>query len=351
VHAFPSAGIYLLNLSVTDSAGSRFTTSFNATVVDAPQPMTATIAASNSIGLAPLNVSFRATVYLGGGAPYQLSWDFGDGTTPVNGTLDWNVSHPYPLTGSFPVLFQATDRWGRSANATTVISIVPPLHLDVSASPSLGPVPLVVALRATVSGGDAPGPVYWQFGDGSLGTTGPTAEHTYAAPGDYPISAEVRDALGEDRWQNVSVSALAGSGGPAPLAAFGSVTVVGADCTTNTTVVNVLSDASGGAAPYSFAWDFGDASPIVSGSSASHPYALVGAYVVTLNVTDNTGSSALNESFVTIDPWSCPGATTHPQVPSPSTVGWATPTNLAILALGIGIVAVAAILAFRRYRR
>jgi PKD repeat protein len=123
------------------------------------------------------------------------------------------------------------------------------------------------------------------------------------------------------------------------------------DCTNNATVVNVIGDATGGTAPYTFSWDFGDRSPNTAGPSASHSYALVGSYVVTLNVTDAAGVSALNESSIAIDPWSCPTGSTPPTVSTPSTAGWATPTNLALLALGVGIAALVAFLVLRRYRR
>jgi len=351
VHAFPHAGMYSVDLTVTDATNATSTTSFNVTVARSPQPMTATISAVPAIGLSGVNVTFGATVFAGGGEPYLLAWDFGDGTPTAGGASDWNESHSYAVIGSFAVLVHVTDGWGRQANATTTVAVVPPLTLTTSVAPASGTVPFDVTLRGVVSGGASPGPIFWQFGDGSSGSNGPTVTHTYATAGSYLVSAEVRDGLGEDVWQNLTVTAVAPSGGGPPLVAEGSVEVIGGDCITNRTVVNVLGDASGGEAPYAFAWDFGDGSASVPGSSASHGYALVGDYVVTLNVTDTTGASAVNESFVTIPTWTCPPSTSHPAVPSPSAAGWATPTNLALLGVVAAAVVVVAILIARKYRR
>ncbi|HEY6237800.1 MAG TPA: PKD domain-containing protein, partial [Thermoplasmata archaeon] len=299
VHAYASAGTYSVVVFVTDSTGTVSNATFPAVVARSPQPMTATVLASPPVGLAPFATTLQATVLVGGGAPYQLSWDFGDGST-AGGSSDWNESHVYPLIGSYSAHFQAIDRWGRGANTTADVLVVSPLLLAITRAPASGTAPLDVTLHAFVSGGSAPGTVFWQFGDGSAATSGNTADHTFSVAGEYIVSAEVRDALGEDVSQNVTISVLAGPGGPAPLAAVATATLVGVDCTNNATVVNVIGDATGGAAPYGFAWDFGDGSPTIAGSTASHAYALVGSYIVTLNVTDADGVSALNGSSVAI---------------------------------------------------
>jgi len=52
-----------------------------------------------------------------------------------------------------------------------------------------------IACSASVFGGVPPFNITWSFGDGSHGT-GPTVQHTYNWPGDYPISVTVEDGNG-----------------------------------------------------------------------------------------------------------------------------------------------------------
>src|SRR5438093_258939 len=65
--------------------------------------------------------------------------------------------------------------------------------------------------------------------------------------------------------------------------------------------VSFTGSASGGTAPYNYAWNFGDAST-GSGSSASHIYQTAGVYTVVLTVTDAAGHvvSATNTVTVTL---------------------------------------------------
>lgn len=73
--------------------------------------------------------------------------------------------------------------------------------------------------------------------------------------------------------------------------------------TTYTTVQAVMFEASvkGGAAPYTYAWDFGDGSSAAT-AEASHTFAKAGSYSVTLTVTDANGAEVVQsrDNFVNI---------------------------------------------------
>jgi PKD repeat protein len=62
-------------------------------------------------------------------------------------------------------------------------------------------------------------------------------------------------------------------------------------------------DVSGGFAPYSFAWDFGDGSTSTD-QYPTHAYNSKGSYTVTLKVTDDQGNTAeeIRESYITVLP-------------------------------------------------
>jgi PKD repeat protein len=79
--------------------------------------------------------------------------------------------------------------------------------------------------------------------------------------------------------------------------------------------------ASGGAAPYTFSWDFGDGST-GNGLSVMHTYAKAGTYNVTLTIKDSTGETQIVKKTVTVAP-----------------VGGSFPLTLALV--GIGAVAAA----------
>ncbi|MBV8518115.1 MAG: PKD domain-containing protein [Acidobacteria bacterium] len=49
--------------------------------------------------------------------------------------------------------------------------------------------------------------------------------------------------------------------------------------------------AAGGGSAYAYSWDFGDRSPRATGTTVQHRYEHTGHYVVTLTVTDETGTS------------------------------------------------------------
>ncbi|WP_369394635.1 PKD domain-containing protein [Streptomyces sp. CG1] len=111
----------------------------------------------------------------------------------------------------------------------------------------------------------------------------------------FPMTANDQAGLGdplEDLWiqGTTPLSASAGASpttGNAPLA------------------VNFTGSASGGTAPYSYNWDFGDGSAAGTTQNPSHTYSAAGSYTATLTVTDSaspahtaTSTVALNVSAV-----------------------------------------------------
>ncbi len=67
--------------------------------------------------------------------------------------------------------------------------------------------------------------------------------------------------------------------------------------------VTFTADASGGASPYAFSWDFGDGST-GSGQTATHNYTGIGPFTVTLETTDSSGpqQTAVSSQTVLIGP-------------------------------------------------
>jgi PKD repeat protein len=160
-----------------------------------------------------------------------------------------------------------------------------PMIATAARSPSSGPVPLTVTFSGNATGGVPPYTYSWNFGDGSPHKTGATLQHTYATGGTYAAVLTVTDSAAPAQsasaapLQVVAQQDLGASAEASPLAGVVPLHVA------------FSGGASGGTPPYAFAWDFGDGSPAVSGSTAEHTYDVPGTYRATLVVTDSASSA------------------------------------------------------------
>ena len=135
----------------------------------------------------------------------------------------------------------------------------------------------------------------WNFGDGTT-ATGVTASHAYAEVGTYTVTLTVTD---NDTDTGVTTSSIQVVN-QAPTAEFA---VNGLPAKANQTVTfdaSASSDSDGTIMAY--AWDFGDGTT-ASGVNASHAYAAVGNYTVSLTVTDN--DAAINNTTTLVEIVSC----------------------------------------------
>lgn len=169
-----------------------------------------------------------------------------------------------------------------------------PFFADASVRPMSGPAPLHVTGNSAITGGSGPFSSNWTFGDGSSGT-GIPASHLYPTKGQYRVSLNLTDTGGNwtrsDQWVGVQSNLSArivttGSTGTAPFN------------------ISVLGTFTGGKAPYSSSWTFGDGAPAVNGTSASHVYTDPGTYLVVLTVRDagNNVTTAVHAVTVAVAP-------------------------------------------------
>jgi len=92
------------------------------------------------------------------------------------------------------------------------------------------------------------------------------------------------------------------SGTPPPLTA--SFTFLSSN-PTNGTAVAFTAAATGGTAPYSYSWSFGDGTS-ATGASPTHTYSKVGPYTVTVTATDSNGATSSSTQQVTVSASSNP---------------------------------------------
>ncbi|MDY6969946.1 MAG: choice-of-anchor D domain-containing protein, partial [Spirochaetota bacterium] len=113
-HTYDSAGTYSVIVTVSDHENPLLTASSELTITitdDLLPTLNVSISAAPVTGEAPLEVTFTAT-FEGASPPFDLEWDFGDGTTESQ-TTDSNtaeITHTYTSAGVYSALLEATSR-------------------------------------------------------------------------------------------------------------------------------------------------------------------------------------------------------------------------------------------------
>jgi len=201
-------GLFVRNVASYYSWGRR--TSFASEgAVTSPQ---ASLSASPTTGRAPLQVHFAGgAIDPSGVKNLSFSWNFGDGATGFGATVD----HTYITDGSYIAKLTVTNNLGQSAEASVQITVLSefnnPPQATISATPTSGPVPLVVTFTANAS--DADGVVvryFWDFGDGQT-AVGRQVEHIYVNAGTYGVELTVTDDQGATATDAVLITVTTNS--------------------------------------------------------------------------------------------------------------------------------------------
>jgi len=184
------AGNYTVTLTVSD--GTLTDTETIAVVITANVAPVASLLASVTEGLAPLEVSFDASGSSdAAGDALTYAWDFKDGTT----STDVSPTHTF-AAGSYDVTLIVSD--GVLADTATVAitatNAAPVAALSASAMQGQAPFSIDFSASASTDpNGDAL-TFAWDFGDGATGS-GETVSHTYTAAGEYTVVLTASDGL------------------------------------------------------------------------------------------------------------------------------------------------------------
>src|SRR5437899_4490461 len=266
-------------------------------------------------------------------------FDEGTGWCPLNGSSEdciyavWagpldktgfatsNLYNHYSWTKTIETNWNLASLTSNDANAKPMTeffkSSTPPVLLSTSFtySPSSPQVSQQVSFTASASGGTAPYTFSWAFGDGATGT-GAAVYHTYSTTGSYSVVLTAKDSSPSQQTATSQQTITVTSPPPPP-----SLTASFTESLSNSVVgqtVSFTGSASGGTAPYNYAWNFGDSST-GSGSSASHVYQTAGVYTVVLTVTDGAGHVANASNTVTVTLPLSASFTYSPSNPAPLT--------------------------------
>lgn len=145
----------------------------------------------------------------GGTAPYSVTFDWGDGTTADQSTLETGVttksaSHSYATAGSYTLISTVTDSNGSSKTNSQLISVTAPA---LTAEFTLNNTVIlegdtVLASASNISGGSPAYQVKFEWGDGAAaeelsvanGGNSQSVSHAYAVAGEYPLTITVTDS-------------------------------------------------------------------------------------------------------------------------------------------------------------
>jgi PKD repeat protein len=269
VHAFASAGSYVVALTVMSGSTSN-STSRTMTV---GATLTASFSYSPTSPAAGQSVQFTdASV----GTPTSWSWSFGDGSTS---TLQ-NPTHTYTTAGSKSVTLTVTNASG-SNNTSRTVSVATALTASFTYSPTSPSAGQSVQFTDTSTG--TPTSRSWSFGDGSASTLqNPT--HTYTTAGSKTVTLTVTNATGSNSTsRTVTVAtALTASFTYSPTSPSAGQAVQFADTSTGT--------------PTSWTWSFGDGGASTA-QNPSHTYSAAGSYTVSLTSTNSSGTNSASRAL------------------------------------------------------
>jgi PKD repeat protein len=292
-HTYVDEGTYTVKLTVTDDDGGEGSATLIVVVNNVP-PITE--AGSDMTANEGDTISFSGEFTDPGSLDTQtVQWDFGDGTSPVDGTL--SPTHVFAEDGEYTVTLTVTDNDGGVGTDTlivTVYNVAPAVDAGVDQTVDEGS-PVTFAGSFTDPGTLDTHSVTWNFGDGTepaVDTLAPT--HTYADNGVYTVTLTVVDDDGAEGTDTLTVTvnnvAPTVEAGPDQTATEGSSVTFNGEFTD-----------PGWLDTHAITWDFGDGTPQVSGVlDPSHVYGDDGVYTVTLNVSDNNGGTQTDSLTVTV---------------------------------------------------
>ena len=296
IHVYTSVGFFAVNLRVSDSAGHVVNVGGGIVVTST---LVVDFSSSQANPVVAELIFFNATAS-GGTPPYAFLWDFGDGLT----TSGERVAHSYSAPGTFTVNLTVSDSAGHSLAVARAFNVTPALVVAFTHSPEIPTVGDLVNVTGTAFGGVPPYTFTWFFGDG-LGASGPSANHTYFTNGTYTLTLDVMDAVDHRGFASKVVLVR-----PSFFADF-------VFSPRNPVILELLAftaNATGGIAPYTFSWSFGDGS-VDQSANVFHLYAVAGVFAVNLSARDQAGHAVNTSHTVLVTPLLTVGLSFAPSIP------------------------------------
>jgi PKD repeat protein len=289
-HSYPIAGPHTVSLTVFEPDGTSAATARVITTGATPPEPAFTPAGGNLAQGQP--VTFTDTSADPSGRISSESWNFGDGSPTASGP---NPTHTFTALGTDTVTLRVTDTLGQTASVSHQFTVLPapePAFSVTTAKPLAGS---PTAFDGSASS-DPSGRIVsysWNWGDGTAPGSGLAPSHTYAFGGTYTVALTVTDSAGLRAVVSKQLTVA-----QPPAAAFSVRTKHPA---TGVAIrFNATSSTSPNGPVVSYAWSFGDRSPLGSGPTPSHKYRTPGTYPVGVTITDSAGFRATIVKMITV---------------------------------------------------
>jgi RHS repeat-associated protein len=329
-HTYASAGPFTIQVTLSDSGGASTPTSLTPSIIGL-QTTGANLSYVAGIASSATVATFQDTDGDGNPSHFNVAIAWGDGTTTNNPTLSGlmalqvQASHTYARQGYYTITTSISDT--ADGQAATVLSNANVGAAALSGSAALNPgtgLSYAGSVANFADGDNDANPADYQaqirWGDGgtsagslshSLLNFTVSGSHTYAATGNYTVTALVTD-LADGSSTTVSGTLTITPAPGLTLSAASNLISTEGTALTNLAVAT-LSDIDGNTSSSAYAGttiDWGDGSSpstaTVSGSgpftiAGTHTYAEAGAYTITVNASDTDGASATGLASITIN--------------------------------------------------
>ncbi|MGB7380658.1 MAG: PKD domain-containing protein [Rivularia sp. (in: cyanobacteria)] len=301
-HTYVNPGTYTATLTVTDKDGGTSSDTLQVQVNNAAPTITEITGDTNLEEGAIAN--FNATATSHGDDTLTYTWDFGDGSTTVEGET---VNHQFADNGTYRVTLTVTNAGGSTQQTLTV-------NVD-NVSPVVEAGENQITLQGTTVNFDGsftdPGildthTIEWDFGDGNvvrsegvkegvsegLNYLNPT--HIYANPGTYSVTLTITDSDGASTQDILTVTV--NNAAPVIEELTGDTNINEGDIATFS-----ANATDAGNDNLTYRWDFGDGTESQVGKIVNHKYLDNGTYNVTITVEDENGASTQQTLTVNVD--------------------------------------------------
>jgi PKD repeat protein len=214
-HTFASPGGYTVSLTVRDSANATVTRTVSILATSTnPGVVSVSVVANETRGAVPFTPTFSAKP-TGGYAPYNVSWDFGDGSAAAYGL---NVTHTFATAGNFTVTATAKDYRGMTNSSHVVVEAYGTFTVAIHPSATTVSPGEIVYANATVTPAGTSGVTYkWTWNGTVIPGTGPAFRYQTSAAGTYTLAVVATDANGNKATGSVTITVgAAPPGGSGP---------------------------------------------------------------------------------------------------------------------------------------
>ena len=292
-HTYINSGKYSVKLTIQNSEGCTSSVSYPITVKQSPSAnfeFTDPVAAGSAVQFSDLTQVF------GGGALLSWDWNFGNPTSGVDNTSSSkNPLHIFNLGGSYNVTLVAQSINTCADTVTKTLTIIASPSVVFSADTVCEGLPTHFNDLTHINNGTI-NSWYWNFGDGSTGSSLKNPVHTFASTGIYNVKLSIKARIEgilipDSTTMKVEVKQGPVAGFTTGITCFGQETLF-----TNTST-------SPGSPIDSYRWIFDDPTTAPDISSVIQPkytYPAAGVYTVQL-IAVNTigcGDTARNQVVV-----------------------------------------------------